>query len=125
MASDRTVVGLASVNREVAAPTARGQTTVEPIPAAAHEANRETEKVVTTVGGGGGGGDPWGDVGRRWRRWRRRRNRLCRGRRRQTLCTGGTHSTVGRTTRFIARVAIHTPNGRALNRKGEAQEDQN
>ena len=49
MASDRTVVGLASVNREVAAPTARGQTTVEPIPAAAHEANRETAKVVTTV----------------------------------------------------------------------------
>ena len=40
---------LTSVNRVVAAPTARGQTTVEPIPAAAHEANRETAKVVTTV----------------------------------------------------------------------------
>ena len=36
------------MNRAVAAPTARGQTTVEPIPAMAHEANRETEKVVTT-----------------------------------------------------------------------------
>ena len=46
MASDRTVVGLASVNREVAAGTARGQTTVEPIPAAAHEANHEAVKVV-------------------------------------------------------------------------------
>ena len=49
MASHRTVAELASVNRAVAAPTARGQTTVEPIPAAAHEANRETVKVVTTV----------------------------------------------------------------------------
>ena len=49
MASHRSVAGLASVNRAVAAPTARGQTTVEPIPAAAHEANRETVKVVTTV----------------------------------------------------------------------------
>ena len=49
MASHRTVAELGSVNRAVAAPTVRGQTTVEPIPAAAHEANRETEKVVTTV----------------------------------------------------------------------------
>ncbi len=49
MASHRSVAGLASVNRAVTAPTARGQTTVEPIPAAAHEANRETVKVVTTV----------------------------------------------------------------------------
>lgn len=49
MASHRTVADLTSVNRAVAAGTARGQTTVEPIPAAAHEANRETEKVVTTV----------------------------------------------------------------------------
>ncbi len=49
MASHRTVAEFASVNRAVAAPTARGQTTVEPIPAAAHAANRETEKVVTTV----------------------------------------------------------------------------
>ena len=49
MASHRTVAESASVNRAVAAPTARGQTTVEPIPAAAHEANRETVKVVTTV----------------------------------------------------------------------------
>ena len=49
MASHRTVAELASVNRAVAAGTARGQTTVEPIPAAAHEANRATVKVVTTV----------------------------------------------------------------------------
>ncbi len=49
MASHRTVAESASVNRAVAAPTARGQTTVEPIPAAAHEADRETVKVVTTV----------------------------------------------------------------------------
>ncbi len=49
MASHRTVADLTSVNRAVAAGTARGQATVEPIPAAAHEANRETEKVVTTV----------------------------------------------------------------------------
>ena len=48
MASHRSVAGLASVNRAVAAPTARGQTTVEPIPAAAHEANRATVKVLTT-----------------------------------------------------------------------------
>ena len=45
VASHRTVAELASVNRAVAAGTARGQTTVEPIPAA----NRETVKVVTTV----------------------------------------------------------------------------
>ena len=49
MASHRTVAELASVNRAEEVGTARGQTTVEPIPAAAHEANRETEKVVTTV----------------------------------------------------------------------------
>ena len=48
MASHRTVAELASVNRAVAAGTARGQTTVEPIPAAAHEANRATVKVLTT-----------------------------------------------------------------------------
>ena len=36
------------MNRAVAAGTARGQTTVEPIPAAAHEANRATVKVLTT-----------------------------------------------------------------------------
>ncbi len=47
MASHRTVADLTSVNRAVAAGTARGQTTVEPIPAAAHEADRETVKVVT------------------------------------------------------------------------------
>ena len=49
MASHRTVAESASVNRAVAAGTARGQTTVEPIPAAAHEADRETVKVVATV----------------------------------------------------------------------------
>ena len=51
MASHRTVAELASVNRAVAAGTARGQTTVEPIPAAAHEANRATVKVLTTGAG--------------------------------------------------------------------------
>ena len=49
VASHRTVAELASVNRAVAAGTARGQTTVEPIPAAAHEANREAVKVVVAA----------------------------------------------------------------------------